>query len=50
MAKAASSGEYIDCHCWVFDDVGFIRTMEQAIGPFKLPMKIIEFHPTQPNA
>lgn len=49
VRRAAATGEYIDCHCWVFDDIGFVRIIEEVIDAMALPAKIVDFYPTLRN-
>ncbi|RWB74614.1 MAG: class I SAM-dependent methyltransferase [Mesorhizobium sp.] len=41
--------DYVDCHCWVFTDGHFLKTMNEIRSILNIGFEVISFYPTQPN-
>lgn len=50
LRKKVTSDLYTDCHCWIFDDIAFLRMLEEVRRLFKLPMLISSYTPTPRNS
>ena len=45
--RVASTGDYVDAHCWVFTPASFLDVAERLSGAGLFPFAIDSFHPTE---
>ena len=50
LRDLAGKPHYTDCHCWVFDDRGFVETLGEVIVQLGFPAEICAFTPTPRNS